>query len=147
MEDNIMTTFISALIGILLTVIAYFIKREMSSIDKAKDKNAEVERDLNLTLQEISISLLEMKSKIDSFSEITSEIEGIRSMVSSLEKEGNSTRHEIELLAQMIKPLFEMKQDLNRAQVDIGNLFNKTDSIKELLHRLEKEIILLSEKP
>ena len=146
MDDKVMLTLAGTLIGILLAIITYFIKREMAAIDKAKEKKLIEEKDLNDTLQEISLALQEMKSKIDSFSEITSEIEEIRSKLETMEKEGNSTRHEIELLSHMIKPLFEMKQDINRAQVDIGALFNKTDSIKELLHRLEKEVILLQEK-
>jgi chromosome segregation ATPase len=146
MDDKLLLTLAGSLIGLLLAVIAYFIKREMAAMDKAKEKKAEEEKSLGETLQEISASIAIMKAKVENFSEITSEIEGIRNKLEIMEKEGNGTRHEIELLSQMIKPLFELKQDIGRAQQDIGTLFTKMDSLKEFLHRLEKDVILLKEK-
>ncbi len=145
MEDKTLMTIAGSLIGLLLAIIAYFIKREMAALDKAKEKKAEEEKTLNETLKEISVSIIGMKAKIESFSEITTEIEEIRNKLDTMEKEGNSVRHEIELLSQMIKPLFEMKQDFGRAQQDITSLYNKMDSMKEFLHRLEKEVIILKE--
>lgn len=146
MDDKLLLTLAGSLIGILLTVIAYFIKREMTAIDKAKEKKAEEEKTLNETLQEIAASIAIMKAKVENFSEISIEIGEIRNKLDTMEKEGNSTRHEIELLTQMIKPLFELKNDIGRAQQDIGTLFTKMDSVKELLHRLEKDVALLQNR-
>lgn len=127
----------------LLGIIGYFLKREMKNFDKAKENKANEDKALADTLSAINESLAEVRAKLNGFSGITEEINKINLKLEGMGRDNSSTRHEIELLNQMITPLFDMKNDVSRAQQDITNLFNKFDTIKESFHRLEKEILIL----
>lgn len=126
-----------------LGIISYFLKREMKNFDKAKENKANEDKALADTLSAINESLAEVRAKLNGFSGITEEINKINLKLEGMGRDNSSTRHEIELLNQMITPLFDMKNDVSRAQQDITNLFNKFDTIKESFHRLEKEILIL----
>jgi len=143
MDQSLVYSIGGFLLVTLLGIIGYFLKREMKNFDKAKENKANEDKALADTLSAINESLAEVRAKLNGFSGITEEINKINLKLEGMGRDNSSTRHEIELLNQMITPLFDMKNDVSRAQQDITNLFNKFDTIKESFHRLEKEILIL----
>jgi chromosome segregation ATPase len=132
------------LLASLLAIIGFFVKREMRSLDKAKEIKANEDKALLNSLSEISEAIAEMRVKLENFDGLNEEINKINSKLEIMRGDNSSTRHEIELMNQMITPLFDLKSDVSRTQQDITNLFNKFDSLKESYHRIEKELILLN---
>ena len=143
MDQSLVYSIGGFLLATLLTVVGFFVKREMKNLDKAKEDKASEDKALTEALSDISESITEMRVKLNSFDGITEEINKINLKLEGMRSDNSSTRHEIELLNQMITPLFDMKNDVSRAQQDITNLFNKFDTLKESFHRLEKEILVL----
>lgn len=143
MDQSLVYSVGGFLLVTFLGIISYFLKREMKNFDKAKENKANEDKALADTLSAINESLAEVRAKLNGFSGITEEINKINLKLEGMGRDNSSTRHEIELLNQMITPLFDMKNDVSRAQQDITNLFNKFDTIKESFHRLEKEILIL----
>lgn len=129
----------------LSALCTFFIKREYSNYEKKQTKQEEEDNSINGKLLEMTLLLTDVQGKVENFGKIVEEIEAIKNKLEKMEKEGNSTRHEIELLSQMIKPLFEIKKDLSRTQQDVGNLYGKTDKLQSFIHDLQKEILLIKE--
>jgi len=132
------------LLALLLGIIGFFVKREMKNLDKAKEQKATEDKALMESLSDISKSIAEMGVKLEIFDGLNEEINKINTKLEGMRSDYSSTRHEIELMNQMITPLFDLKNDVSRTQQDITNLFNKFDNLKESYHRLEKELIILN---
>ena len=147
MDQSVVYSIGGFLLASLLAIIGFFIKREMRSLDKAKELKANEDRALLSSLSEISEAIAEMRVKLENFDGLNEEINKMHSKLEIMRGDNSSTRHEIELMNQMITPLFDLKNDVSRTQQDIANLFNKFDNLKESYHRLEKELILMNKIP
>ncbi len=144
MDQTLIYSVGGFLLALLLGIIGFFVKREMKNLDKAKEQKATEDKALMESLSDISKSIAEMGVKLEIFDGLNEEINKINTKLEGMRSDYSSTRHEIELMNQMITPLFDLKNDVSRTQQDITNLFNKFDNLKESYHRLEKELIILN---
>lgn len=124
------------IVSMLLAVIGWFIKRELNRDSKSKE-------DFNRALENLKESIDDIVIKMTKLENITSDIESLAEKLETIDRDGATIKHELELLGQMIKPLFDLKDDVNRSKTDIGLLYSRIDSLKEDIHRLEKEIYML----
>jgi len=75
LDQSVVYSIGGFLLASLLAIIGFFIKREMRSLDKAKELKANEDRALLSSLSEISEAIAEMRVKLENFDGLNEEIE------------------------------------------------------------------------
>lgn len=156
-NDEIVLAVIGSLIVMLFSIVAFFIKRELSSTDNVKKSHEE----LNVSISKISLQVSnidkmhqDMVRFIDDVDkmhkEFNEKFESINIHLHAIDKDSSTTKHELEVISNMIKPLFEIRGEVSRTNKDISSLYQKSDDNKDSIFKLserinsiEKELITL----
>lgn len=151
LNNGTVISIVGSLFVILIAIIGYFFKRELSQFDGIKATLVEIDKKTG-AFATISEELESINEKFDiindKFDSINEKFESVNSKLQTIDKDGSTTKHELEMISNMIKPLFEMKEVVDRTSKDIASLYEKTNQSKddhmklvEKIHELEKQII------
>lgn len=133
--NNDMLYVSATIISGLLMVIAWFIKRELNKESENKQKFAQ-------TLEAMEKAITEIRISITKVEQISEGMVDLSQQLAIIDKDNNTIKHELELMSQMMKPLFDLKDHVSKNRSDIEVLYSRIDNLREAIHRLEKEIII-----
>lgn len=131
------------LAGILVGIVAFFAGREFKKYDKEKDKSEEKYEAFNDLVSSLGTSLEKLKLTVEDLSNLHEDINGIKNELHELGRDQTKVRHEMQLLAEIQKPLFDLKTDINKDREEMTRIYGQIDNLKNRIHELEKEILLL----
>lgn len=130
-------------VGILIGIVAFFSGREFKKYDREKDRSEEKYEAFNELISSLSTSLEKLKITVDDLSNLHQDINNIQSELHELGRDHTRVRHEIQLLAEIQKPLFDLKTEIGKDREEMAKICDQLDEIKDKIHGLEKEILLL----
>lgn len=161
METNLINngTVISitgALLVSLIAVIGYFFKRELAQFDNIKGALSDIDKKTTAFVA-MARDIESINEKFETINEkfdlINEKFDSVNNKLQTIDKDGSTTKHELEMISNMIKPLFEMKETVDRTNKDIGVLYERTNEYKseifklsERVHEMEKQVLLLLKK-
>lgn len=134
-DTNNLLSIAATIISGLIMVIAWFIKREINKESENKLKFA-------TTLEQMEKAITEIRISISKVEQISEGMVDLSQQLAIIDKDNNTIKHELELMSQMMKPLFDLKDHVSKNRSDIEVLYNRIDNLRESIHRLEKEVLL-----
>ena len=156
--DNNTVIIITSAVTVFFTAIGYFLNREFKQTDIIKESLINIDKRtvlLDDSLGHIVNTIESINEKFDAINEkfdaINEKFDSVNNKLQTIDKDGSTTKHELEMISNMIKPLFEMKESVDKTNHSIGELFKRSDiqkdtihNISERLHVIEKNMIQYS---
>ncbi len=146
LNNGTVISIVGSLFVILIAIIGYFFKRELSQFDGIKSTLVEIDKKTS-AIASISDELESINEKFEAINE---KFDSVNNKLQTIDKDGSTTKHELEMISSMIKPLFEMKEMVDRTGKDIAALYKRANDSKddiyklsEKIHELEKQIIAI----
>lgn len=147
LDNNSILAIVGSIITFLMVIIGYFLNREFKQTDSIKDSLISIDKKIAISdeiLNNITDSIESINEKFNDINEkfdaINEKFDSVNTKLQAIDKDSSTTKHELEMISNMIKPLFEMKESVDKTNQAISELFKRSDSQKDALHSIYERL-------
>lgn len=140
LDNGSVLTIIGSLVAIFLAIIGYFLNREFKQTDTIKDTLVSIDKKMLVSddiLKHITSNIESINEKFDSINE---KFDSVNNKLQTIDKDSSTTKHELEMISNMIKPLFEIKETVDKTSQSIAELFKRSENQKDALYAIYERL-------